>query len=70
MSGLFPRALNLKKGAIVMLLKNLNAAKRLLNGTRLIVRKMYDNMLDLEVLTYLDLSPSLTTMPSTKTNTY
>ena len=57
-----------------MLLRNLNARKGLLNGTRLIVRKMYNNVLDLEILTgenigqrvllpRIDLSPSDTTVP-------
>jgi len=73
MSGLPPHVLTLKGGAIVMLLRNLNAAKELLNGTRLIVRKMYENVLDLEILTganigqrvllpRIDLLPSDTTV--------
>lgn len=74
MSGLSPHTLTLKEGTIVMLLRNLNATKGLLNGTRLVVRKMYDNVLDLEVLTganigqrvllpRIDLSPSDSTVP-------
>jgi len=74
MSGLPSHVLTLKEGAIVMLLRNLNARKGLLNGTRLIVRKMYNNVLDLEILTgenigqrvllpRIDLSPSDTTVP-------
>lgn len=74
MSGLPPHVLSLKEGAIVMLLRNLNATKGLLNGTRLIVKKMYDNVLDLEVLTgvnmgqrvllpRIDLSPSDNIVP-------
>jgi len=73
-SGLPPHELNLKPGCIVMLLRNLNAAYGLLNGTRLKVYKMYDNILELEILTGLnmgqkvllpriDLSPSDTILP-------
>jgi len=57
-----------------MLLRNLNAMKGLLNGTRLIVRKMFENSLDLEIITgrelgqrvllpRIDLSPSDTNVP-------
>lgn len=41
MAGLPYRKLISREGAIVMLLKNLNETKGLLNGTRLIVRKMF-----------------------------
>jgi len=51
MTGLPPHELNLKVGAIVMLLHNMNVAHGLLNGTRLIVRNMYNNALDLEIIT-------------------
>jgi len=74
MTGLPSHELTLKEGAVVMLLRNLNPTKGLLNGTRLIVRKMYDNSLDLEIITgrnvgqrvllpRIDLSPSDTTVP-------
>lgn len=74
LSGLPPHNLTLKVGAIVMLLRNLNATQGLLNGTRLIVRNMYDNCLDLEIITgekkgqralinRIDLSPSDTSLP-------
>ena len=57
-----------------MLLQNLNAMNGLLNGTRLIVGKMYANSLDLEIITdanigqrvlipRIDLSPSDATVP-------
>ena len=51
MTGLPPHQLHLKVGAIVMLLRNMNVALGLLNGTRLIVRNMYTNALDLEIIT-------------------
>ena len=69
-----PYSLTLKTGAIVTLLRNLNTTEGLLNGTRLIVKSMYDNYLDLEIITgekvrkrvlipRIDLSPSDTTLP-------
>lgn len=74
LSGLPPHILTLKTGAIVMLLRNLNVNQGLLNGTRLIVRNMFDNCLDLEIISgerkgqkvlinRIDLSPSDTTLP-------
>ncbi|XP_054259294.1 ATP-dependent DNA helicase pif1-like [Macrosteles quadrilineatus] len=74
MTGLPSHKLVLKEGAIVMLLRNLNYTAGLLNGTRLIVKKMYENSLDLEIITgtnigqrallpRIDLSPSDSTVP-------
>lgn len=74
LTGLPPNKLNLKVGAIVMLLRNMNVALGLLNGTRLIVRKMHTNALDLEIITgvecgrrillpRVDLSPADSTLP-------
>ena len=74
LTGLPPHKLNLKVGAIVMLLRNMNVALGLLNGTRLIVRNMYTNALDLEIITgvecgrrillpRVDLSPADSTVP-------
>jgi len=45
-----PHVLELKRGSIVMLLRNLNLKKGLCNGTRLIVRNIYDNFLDVEII--------------------
>lgn len=50
-SGMPPHCLNLKEGAIVMLLRNLNASVGLCNSTRLIVKKIMHNFLDCEVVT-------------------
>lgn len=74
LSGLPPHNLELKSGAIVILLRNLNPSKGLLNGTRLIVLNMYDNCLDLKIITgnnvddrvllcRIDLTPSDTSLP-------
>jgi hypothetical protein len=48
LSGLLPHSLILKQGIIVILLRNLNVVSNLMNGTRFIVRNMYDHSLDLE----------------------
>jgi len=74
MTGSPSHEFSLKEGAVVILLRNLNPMKGLLTGTRLIVRKMYENSLDLEIITgrnigqgvllpRIDLSPSDTTVP-------
>jgi ATP-dependent DNA helicase PIF1 len=74
MTGLPSHELVLKEGTVVMLLRNLNYTTGLLNGTRLIVKKMHKNILDLEIITgknigqrvllpRIDLSPSDTTVP-------
>ena len=46
-----PHVLNLKKGCVVMLLRNLSLKDRLCNGTRLIVRQLHTNVIDCEILT-------------------
>jgi len=51
MTGLPCNELLLKEGAVVILSRNLNPIKGLLNSTQLIVRKMYENSLDLEIIT-------------------
>ncbi|XP_057310674.1 uncharacterized protein LOC130648635 [Hydractinia symbiolongicarpus] len=50
-SGMPPHCLKLKTGAIVMLLRNIDINNGLCNGTRLIIRRLHDNCVDVEVLT-------------------
>lgn len=50
-SGLPPNNLRLKRNAIVMLIRNLNTAKSLINGTRMRVKQLHRNTIDCEVLT-------------------
>ena len=50
-SGMPPHKMDLKVGAIVMLLRNLDAKKGLCNGTRLVIRSMMDHVLDAQILT-------------------
>ncbi|GFV93150.1 ATP-dependent DNA helicase [Trichonephila clavipes] len=46
-----PHVLNLKVGAVIMLLRNFNPSTGLCNGTRLIIRKLMPNVIDAEILT-------------------
>ena len=46
-----PHILSLKKGAPIMLLRNINPKARLCNGTRLICRGCFNNVIDAEILT-------------------
>ena len=50
-SGMPPHKLNLKLNSVVMLLRNLSLKDGLCNGTRLIVRRLHNNVCDCEVLT-------------------
>ena len=50
-SGMPPHKLNLKLNSVVMLLQNLSLKNGLCNGTRLIVRRLHNNVCDCEVLT-------------------
>jgi hypothetical protein len=49
-SGMPPHRLQLKVGAVVMLLRNMSVSRRLCNGTRLIVRAMHPHLLECEPL--------------------
>ncbi|XP_021832238.1 uncharacterized protein LOC110772138 [Prunus avium] len=49
--GLPPHKLTLKRGAPVMLLRNIDPKLRLCNGTRLLCRGSYQNLIDAEILT-------------------
>uniref|UniRef100_A0A183BHX0 ATP-dependent DNA helicase n=1 Tax=Globodera pallida TaxID=36090 RepID=A0A183BHX0_GLOPA len=50
-SGMPAHQIRLKVGSIIVLLLNLNTSKALCNGTRLIVKKMTDNLIHAEALT-------------------
>lgn len=69
-----PHTLKLKVGTFVILLRNLNANRGLMNGTRLVVRGLQDNFIDAEIITesqkgqqvfipILNLEPSDTGLP-------
>lgn len=49
-SGVPPHVLKLKRGAIVMLLRNLNPQMSLCNGTRMIVRDLHDLFITCEII--------------------
>jgi hypothetical protein len=49
-TGMPPHRLVLKEGSIIMLLRNLDIRKGLCNGTRLWVKRLYDCVIDAEVL--------------------
>jgi hypothetical protein len=49
-NGMPPHLLTLKAGAVVILLRNLNVGGGLCNGTRLIIRRMHDHLLECELM--------------------
>ena len=49
-SGMPPHLLNLKIGAVVMLLRNLNIRRGLCNGTRLVIRRLQPNLGEADIL--------------------
>lgn len=50
-SGLPLHELKLKEGAIIVLLKNLAVARGLVNGTRMVIKSLHDNIIMAEVIT-------------------
>jgi hypothetical protein len=59
LSGLPPHKLTLKKGCVIMLLRNLNTRAGLCNGTRLIVQEMKNNVIGANILTGKQLGQSV-----------
>jgi ATP-dependent DNA helicase PIF1 len=45
-----PHQLHLKKGCIVMLLRNLNPREGLANGTRVVVKNMYSHLVEVQIV--------------------
>ncbi|ELA46429.2 hypothetical protein VCUG_02107, partial [Vavraia culicis subsp. floridensis] len=73
-SGMPPHKLVLKRGALIMLLRNLNPANGLLNGTRLVVDELHTNFIIATIVTgsrrgsravipRIDMAPSETQLP-------
>ncbi|UYV75884.1 hypothetical protein LAZ67_13001669 [Cordylochernes scorpioides] len=73
-TGMPPHRLNLKIGAIVMLLRNLNPKQGLCNGTRMVIQRMRSHVLEAQILTgtkvgqtvlvpKISLAPSDTNLP-------
>ncbi|UYV76683.1 hypothetical protein LAZ67_14001748 [Cordylochernes scorpioides] len=50
-TGMPPHQLNLKIGAIVMLLRNMNPKQGLCNGTRMVIQRMFSHVLEVQKLT-------------------
>ena len=68
-SGMPPHNLTLKKGGIIMLLRNLCVGKGLCNGTRLVIKHLHNHVIDAEILSgsnagYRTLIPSIKLAPS------
>jgi hypothetical protein len=74
-SGLAPGELSLKVGCPIILLRNLAPAAGLCNGTRLVVRRMSDRVLEAEILggehnSEIAFIPRITMTPSGNTNDF
>jgi ATP-dependent exoDNAse (exonuclease V) alpha subunit len=74
-SGLAPGELSLKAGCPIILLRNLSPSAGLCNGTRLVVRRMSDRVLEAEILGgehngEIAFIPRITMTPSGNTNDF
>ena len=49
--GMPPHRLNLKVGAVIILLRNLDSTRGPCNGTRMVVKQMMSKIIDCEILT-------------------
>ncbi|GFT05776.1 ATP-dependent DNA helicase [Trichonephila clavipes] len=58
-----PHNLRLKVGSIVILLRNLNPPTRLCNGTRLVIRRITEKLLEANILTVIFLLPCIPLIP-------
>ncbi|XP_050527808.1 uncharacterized protein LOC126897905 [Daktulosphaira vitifoliae] len=63
-----PYRLTLKVGAIVMLLKNLDTARRLCNGTRLVITELRQHNFKAKLLTDLDAEEIVVPIVQTRTS--
>ena len=59
-TGMPAHHLHLKVGAIIVLLVNLNTSKGLCNGTRLIIRRLTDNLIEAETISGLSNNQGVT----------
>jgi ATP-dependent DNA helicase PIF1 len=51
LSGMPQHKLHFKKGSVAILVRNLNSAKGLANGTRVIIRNLLRNLIEVEIAT-------------------
>jgi ATP-dependent DNA helicase PIF1 len=45
-----PHILQLKVGSVAMLVRNINMKQGLCNGTRILIKQIYENFLDVEIV--------------------
>ena len=69
LSGIPPHKLTLKKGAVIMLMRNLNPSLGLCNGTRLICKSFAQHVIEAEIITgvychQIVLIPRISLIPS------